>query len=354
MKHTLKTLNTKKAKDPSKLLTLLLLLLTFCLLTGFGCEEPFKGSGPPTGRTPGAVSLDEFLPAANRIIREGLVAEDAYARVNAIEVVATTNQVRLMPKVQGLLENDFVSPVRFAAALAVGDTQYRLGEKSIRPLLNDPDENIRIAAAYALSKLTSFDSFDYFRKAIASEDQTVRANAALIMGKSGDERARMHLYLVLRDRNSSDKANFQATEAIAMLGDERIYQRLWTQLISAYADVRVMGIRGMGALGSPQAKDAIITMLDDDVLNVRLAAAQQLGMLGDKTGEPEVLDVFRKNLTAGMHPDELEHIKVLTALAIGQIRTEPLSRYLPQLLRDHSIFVRIAAAKAVFQYKMKD
>ena len=354
MKHTLNAVNAKKAKDRSKLLALLLLLLAFCLLTGFGCEEPFKGSGQPTGRTPGAVSLDEFLPAANRIIREGLAADDAYARVNAIEVVAITNQVRLMPKVQRLLENDFVSPVRFAAALAVGDTQYRLGEKFIRPLLNDPDENIRIAAAYALSKLTSFDSFDYFRKAIVSEDQTVRANAALLMGKSGDQRARMHLYLVLRDRNSSDKANFQAAEAIAMLGDERIYQRLWSQLISAYADDRVMGIRAMGALGSPQAKDAIITMLDDDVLNVRLAAAQQLGMLGDKTGEPEVLDVFRKNLTAGMNPEELEHTKVLTALAIGQIRTEPLSRYLPQLLRDHSIFVRIAAAKAVFQYKMKD
>jgi HEAT repeat protein len=354
MKHTLNTVSAQEAKGRFRLFTLLLLLLTFCFLTGFGCEEPFKGSRPPAGRTPGAVSLDEFLPAANRIIREGLAAQDAYIRVNAIEVVATTRQIRLMPKVQRLLENDFVSPVRFAAALAVGDTQYRLGEKFIEPLLNDPDQNIRIAAAYALSKLTSFDSFDYLRKAIDSEDQTVRANAALLMGKSRDKRAQLYLYLVLRSKDSSDKVIFQAAESIAMLGDERIYQRLWTLLISAYADDRVMGIRAMGALGSTQAKDALITMLDDDVLNVRLAAAQQLGMLGDKTGEPEVLDVFRKNLTAGMRPEELEHVYVLTALAIGQIRTEALSRYLPQLLRNHSIFVRIAAAKAVFQYKMKD
>jgi HEAT repeat protein len=353
MKHTLNTVNAQKAKGRFKLFTPLLLLLTFCFLTGFGCEKPFKRPRPGAGRTPGAVSLDEFLPAANRIVREGLADENPHVRNATIEVVATTKQITLMPKVLRLLENDFVSPVRFNAAVAVGDTQYRLGEKSIKPLLNDPDENIRIAAAYALSKFTSFDSFDYLRKAIASDDQTIRANAAWLMGKSRDKRARMYLYMVLRSKDSSDKVIFLAAESIAMLGDEYIYQRLWTMLISAYADDRVIGIRAMGALGSTQAKDAIITMLDDDILNVRLAAAQQLGMLGDKTGEPQVLDVFRNNLTKGMSPEELEHIYVLTALAIGQIRTEPLARYLPRLLRDPSIFVRIAAAKAVFQYKMK-
>jgi HEAT repeat protein len=160
--------------------------------------------------------------------------------------------------------------------------------------------------------------------------------------------------MALRSKDSSDKVRFQAAEAIAMLKDERIlHGKLWAMVYSTFADDRVIGIKAMGALGTPKTKEILITKLDDDVLVVRLAAAEQLGRLGDKTGEPEVLDVFRKRLTAGMSPQELEHIYVLAALAIGQIRTEPLSRYLPQLLRDPSIFVRIAAAKAVFQYKMK-
>mgnify|MGYP001110137148 CR=1 FL=1 len=52
---------------------------------------------------------------------------------------------------------------------------------------------------------------------------------------------------------------------------------LWTRLISAYADDRVMGIRAMGALGTPEAKNALTTMLDDPVPEVRLAAAEQVG-----------------------------------------------------------------------------
>jgi HEAT repeat protein len=241
--------------------------------------------------------------------------------------------------------------------LAIGDIEYRFAEKSIRPLLNDPDENIRIAAAYAMNKLGTMDSatsLEALRKAIASDDQVVRANAAYLMGKSGDKRARKFLYMVIRTKDSSEKVIFQAVESIAMLGDEHIFTpKLWPMVISTYADDRVMGIRAMGALGTPKAKEVLITKLDDHILAVRLVAAEQLGRLGDATGEPEVLDVFRKNLAAGLNPAQLEHINMLTALAIGQIRTESLSRFLPQLLRDQSEFVRLAAAKAVFQYAMK-
>jgi HEAT repeat protein len=39
----------------------------------------------------------------------------------------------------------------------------------------------------------------------------------------------------------------------------------------------------------------------------------------------------------------------MTALAIGQIGTPNLTRYLPDLMENESKFVRLAAAKAVFQ-----
>jgi HEAT repeat protein len=104
----------------------------------------------------------------------------------------------------------------------------------------------------------------------------------------------------------------------------------------------------MGALGTTEAKNALITMLDDDVLEVRLAAAEQLGLLGDTAGQRVVLEVFAKNLTAGLDALALERVNVLTALAIGRIGTGAVARFLPRLLRDPSKPVRIAAAKAVF------
>jgi HEAT repeat protein len=146
---------------------------------------------------------------------------------------------------------------------------------------------------------------------------------------------------------------YQTAEAIAMLGDESIYPKLWAMLLSAYADVRVIGTRAMGTLGTKKAEDALITMLDDDVLEVRLAAAEQLGKLNNKIGEPEVLDVFRKNLTNQIDQQSRERIYLMTALAIGQIGTPSLTKYLPDMMKNESKFVRLAAAKAVFQSSMR-
>ena len=120
-------------------------------------------------------------------------------------------------------------------------------------------------------------------------------------------------------------------------------------LQSGYNDDRVIGIKAMGALGTQNAIDAVITKLDDSVPEVRLAAAEQLGALGNKTGEPEVLDVFNKNLTAGISQDDAERIKFRTALAIGRICTPSLTRFLPPLLKEPSKRVRLAAAQAVLQ-----
>lgn len=315
-----------------------------------GCDKPLQTNTI----SPDDISAKSLVPEAIEIIRQGLADNDPRVRANAIEVVVATKTIPLMPKVQRLLNDQFV-PVRFLAIMAVGDLKYALAEKELMQLLKDKDQNVTIAAAYSLTKLGRPEYLKVFQNAVTSDDQTVRANAALLLGKSGDRSAltQKALWWTLRRKDSNDKVRFQAAEALAMLGDQTIYPKLWAMLISAYADDRVVGIRAMGALGTEQAKNALITMLDDGVLEVRLAAAEQLGKLQDPIGEPEVLQVFTKNLTAGLDKESLERVNVLTALAIGQIGTKPLTKYLPQLLKDESGFVRIAAAKAVFQYAMR-
>jgi HEAT repeat protein len=314
-----------------------------CAMFIFGCEESLREPyALPAG------SAEELLPEAMRIIQGGLSDEDPLVRANAIEVIATTKQVKLMPKVQRLLQDDFV-PVRFAAALAVGDLRYAFAEGAVKQLLEDEDENIKIAADYALSKFGSGSGFEVVRRAALSSDQTVRANAVLLLGKSGDKTALKYLYVALRNKESDDKVRFQAVEAIARLGDERIYPKLWAMLISVYADDRVIGVRGMGALGTEEAKNALITKLDDDLTEVRLAAAEQLGMLGETIGEAEVLKVFTKNLISGMNKEDAERVNTLAALAIGQIGTANLTKFLPELLKNESKLVRISAAQAVIQ-----
>jgi HEAT repeat protein len=297
---------------------------------------------------PAGLDTIRFRPAAMKILREALDDNDPRIRAKAIEVIAETHRMELMPKVLQLLVDDFV-PVRFSAAVAIGDTGYRPAKNAVKHMLEIPDENSRIAAAYAMGQLGSPRHFEIVRRAITDKDQTVRANAAFLLAKIGDKNDLKLLYRALNDGNSGDKVRFVVLDAIARLGDNRIFNRLWAIIFSAYADDRVAGIQAIGALGTAQAIDVLITKLDDDVLEVRLAAAEQLGMLGNRTGEPEVLDVFRKNLTAGLDTEETEQIDARTALAIGRIGTPALTPFLPKFLTSDSKFVRIAAAKAVFQ-----
>jgi HEAT repeat protein len=320
---------------------ILLILLAAC-----GCHGPGQRAAPiaaPYQPQPGTPEAQ-----AERIVVEGLNDPDSHIRTMAIEVVSATRWIRLMPKVQSLL-SDRAVPVRFFAAVAIGDLRYDPAANAVSSLLNDADANVKTAAGYAMMKLGHAEYFRLFRDAITSPDQTVRANAALLLGKSGNQEARKLLYWTLQRSDSDEKVISQALESIAMLGDERIYPKLWTRLISAYADDRVAGIRAMGMLGTAQAKNALVTMLDDPVLEVRLAAAETLGKLGDAVGEAEVQQVFDKNSLAGMDVQSQERVKLLVAAAIGEIGTPSLTGRLPTLLGDPSQAVRLTAAKAVLR-----
>jgi len=107
-----------------------------------------------------------------------------------------------------------------------------------------------------------------------------------------------------------------------------------------------MGIDAMGALASAEAAGAVVSMLDDDVPEVRLAAAKQLGILKDKSGQIIVEEYF-KNPPPQRSAEEIERQDVLAALAIGRIGAKSLRPYLSELIKSSSGQVRLAAAEAV-------
>jgi HEAT repeat protein len=327
-------------------------VLSIAMLLAFGCEQTARPPQSPAPFAPATPAGGDLPAQAKQIISDGLADANPQIRANAVEAVASTRALGLMPGVQKLLA-DKVAPVRFAAAVAVGDLAYAPAKDAVGPLLNDPNPNVQLGAFYAISRLGQPELYQEICKAVASSDQTVRANAALLLGKSGNKDGIRFLYWTLQRDDSSDMVVLQAAEAIATLGDRRIYRKLWTGLISKYADDRVLGIRAMGALGTDEAKSAIFTLLDDPVPEVRLAAAEQLGKLGESGGEDEVLAVFEKNLMADMDAQGQQRTKTLAALAIGEIGTDSLARYLPQLLQDPSKVVRLAAAKAVLRRDLK-
>jgi HEAT repeat protein len=336
------------AKNRAVFICVIFSLIAFC-----GCET---GSvKQQTGSvTAGSPVSNELEVRATQIIQQALANSNPQVRANAIEIVATipiSRAHKFMPEVQQLLKDEFV-PVRFAAAVAIGDTGYSQARGDIIQLLKDDNENAKVAAAYAAYKLGYAGGLATIRTSIKSQDQSVRANAAFLLGKSGESprRALPLLYETMRDETSDEKVMLSSIEAIARLGDNKIYQKLWAMLISAYADDRVCGIRAMGALGTPQAKDSILTMLKDDLTEVRLVAAEQLGSMGDTAGEKVVIDALTKDTANAQDQETKVRIQTLAALAIGQIRTPALKNFLPELLKSEFQFARLAAAKAALQY----
>ncbi len=292
----------------------------------------------------------EMQTEAYKILNESLRSNNPIVRVNAIEISATTKQINYMPNVQSMLQDRFV-PVRFAAAVAIGEMQYAYALNSINQLLrDDSDPNIMVAASYAMSRLGHPEYIDVLRGSVtAAGSQTIKANSALLLGKIGDKSSIPLLYQLMRAPDSSDMVSYQAAEALAMLGDSKISETIWTMLISTYADVRITGVKAMGALGTPQAETALLSTLNDPVVEIRLAAAEQLGKMNNKKGKNVVLEVFKKKLYSNTDQQSKERILTLASLAIGEIGTKDLTKFLPELMKSESPFVRLAAAKAVLR-----
>ena len=110
--------------------------ICFALLVGIatcGCKEPSQTRAAPYQLQAGTPQFQ-----AEQILVEGLADPDPRIRSQAVEIVAATRSIGLAPEIQKLL-TDSVVPVRFSAAVAIGDLQYKPGEKDVSSLLGDPD-----------------------------------------------------------------------------------------------------------------------------------------------------------------------------------------------------------------------
>ena len=319
----------------------LLLSITVIGLMTAGCTE--EQTGGPAGIQGKPVNVQLLKPRAVIILEQGLKSKNAYLRTHAIEIAAETRQKDQIPQITNLLTDSAVA-VRFSAVVALGDMRCFSCENLIRKSLNDPDTNVCIGAAYALAKLNQPQYIEKIRAATKSSDQTVRANASLLLGKFGDKSNLELLYEVLNADDSSDKVRMQTVESIARLGDERMYRsKLWALQISKFADDRVMGILGMAALNTPESRNAIATMLADDVLEVRLTAAEQLSRLNDDRGQAEILNYFQTN------PDlNQENIaNGMAVMAIGYLKNKQINHFLTRSLDSQSPYIQLLAAQSV-------
>ncbi|MCX8067326.1 MAG: HEAT repeat domain-containing protein, partial [Anaerolineae bacterium] len=127
-----------------------------------------------------------------------------------------------------------------------------------------------------------------------------------------------------------------AAEALGRIGDPRAVPGLLKALRDADAEVRWAAAEALGRVGAP-AVPGLLEVLRDADAGVRRAAAEALGRIGDPQAIPGLLEALR---------DADPRVRRAAAEALGRIGAPALPSLL-EALRDADWWVRRAAAKAL-------
>jgi len=276
------------------------------LLVPLACS-PMPATPPPAPPDP-----IEILLQAGR-------SPDPLLRANAIEALAPAPQQQADALKFGLVDAN--EGVRFVAAMSLGDGEHCDLVDLVRPLQTDPSMSVRAAALYALSTCQESVKLELLAKMMLGVDPTSRSNAAMVLGRLGNESAAGLLTASLR-------------QPIPGLDARRI--RL-VELATAEALVRLGSVDHL-----EEIRAAFFGSADDG--EIIAVAAQMAGQLGD-TGLGHALEQMAFN--SGPRPSGPE-LRLIAVEALGRLTPEAAQpRIAMEFVTDAEPAIRAQAASAL-------
>lgn len=156
-----------------------------------------------------------------------------------------------------------------------------IGPESLRWLhdaLEISSDTIRANAALALGKMKSHSSTPYLLELLRDENAAVRACACQALGQIGDKVSIEPLALMIQD--NVEKVQEQAVEAIVLFGKQAVVPLL--NALSRERDkfAQRAFLRCLGRIGDPKSMPALISYLRSSYFIVRQSAVSALVRLG--------------------------------------------------------------------------
>ena len=278
-------------------------------------------------------------PRAARALENALKDGDSHVRVAAVEALANLGASHAANALlRSLKDND--PRVRSACIEALG----RMGDpRIIEPintsLLQDSSWDVRKLSVEALSRIRDDRTAPLLCLALHDKDHDVRQAAAAALGQTADSRAIGPLVLALKDENSavrqSAKASLRqidrqweisasAEKVIPELEAAVNHHEYWVAQSAADTLTKINDARqraaNLGTLADPGkertrvAIDILSGTLHDDDRDLRQAAAEALGRIGDHRVVPPLVAAL---------DDEDEWVGRAAALALNHLNWEP-------------------------------
>ncbi len=151
--------------------------------------------------------------------------------------------------------------------------------KLLRAAMKSDNTNQALMAAAALGKQGDPQAMKFLRYNLSDEDSGIARSAAWVLGRIGDPRTDIPGLREGLDKQSDPLIRVYFENALALLGDPRGITAVLRNLRSEDSGIRISSAVFAGEARISSAKNRLITLLDDDTLDVRIRAAQALLVL---------------------------------------------------------------------------
>ncbi len=249
--------------------------------------------------------------------------------------------------------------IRESAALALGELSDANAVEPLIAALGDSHKDVRWAAARALGKIGDTRAVEPLIAVLKDSEKRVRWETVEVLGKIGDTRAVEPLIAALQDGEADVRV--AAVEALGKMGGAHAGESLLATLKDSDPKVRLSAIKMLGNPGIAGAVEALISALQDNDQVIRKAAAEALDKIGWKPTENsagvtywiatlewdkciQVGSLAVEPLIAALK-DSDRNVRAAAADALGTIGDPRAVQPLCAAIRDPDGYVYIAAGK---------
>lgn len=303
--------------------------------------KAFKQVTFPSNIAPTVVEIDNNVQ--QRALSEISLAfnsSNPVIKAQSLEAMSRTKDPAAADRVaRALVDKNWI--VRFAGAMCAGDLKLKSAYRAILAVAYDSDPNVRVATRYALHQMGDKSLSKDLEALSIHDNSAVRGNVAIVLGQMNEPTAVRLLEPMIND--SVYEVKLQAAEAMWKLGREMGMKYLIAGTVSGYVDDQIFAIQGLASTHDQRVKPYLMAKLANDhdgkqFVELQLAAARGLGMLGDDAGYGLAV-----RTCASSDPRQ----RALAALALGEIGRSDAQDALAKLLDDPTPEVRLSAATAL-------